>query len=476
MAATITAVRTADAGAPQVGVTLAGLSTVTATSVVVEQSWDAGATWNGVRGGVLSAVLGSAFVRDFVCPLNTPTIYRARWTGGPYFFMRLNACSNPSVASLTGWAAWSGVGGVATTTLATSGGFSGTNFMRIAWTTATTSPSGGPIVDQAGLSGSTSYTCSMWVRSSIDQYVTPQIQWYNGSTATGSIAGPTAFHLAAGVWTRVWQTATSAAGDNRAQFRVYAGGVNFPVGATLDADATLIEPVGVLGDYFDGDTASDGTTLYAWTGSAGVSTSIATANEIRSVPVTVDSAQAWIQDPLNPAAACPLYADMGAGHILLTLGSFATSTWAQHVDAAVPIGASLPVASISVRQRVAATPMVLMYDVAAEGGALRSLLLSSGQLVVRGLPVTGLLDPVAHVAVGDATEMRLSSGQVSQWTLTVRQTRPTTLRIVVPWWTYDQVKALIQSQLGATATFDQVKAAQPAGKTYTQWLADPGVV
>lgn len=282
MAATITAVRTTDPGAPQVGVTVAGLSTSTASTVVVDRSWDSGVTWYGVRGGTVAGVLGSVFVRDFACPLNVATLYRATITGG--------------------------------------------------------------------------------------------------------------------------------------------------------------------------------------------------SSEQVTATVTVTSSQAWIQDPLNPTTACPLYADMAAGHILLTLGSFATSTWAQHVDLATVIGASLPAASISVRQRVSAMPMVLMHDVAAEGGALRSLLLSSGQLVVRGLPVSGLLDPVAHVAVGDATEARFAAGQVSQWTLTARQTRPTTLRVVVPWWTYDQVKTLIQAQVSPTATYAQVVTAMPAGKTYTDWLADPGVL
>ncbi len=474
MAATITAVRTADAGAPQVGVTLAGLSTVTATSVVVEQSWDAGATWNGVRGGVLSAVLGSAFVRDFVCPLNISTIYRARWVSGPLFYSRLNRATNPSVeVDASGWSGWSGSGGTATFARA-AGGYRGGDGCAGSWTVAPTT--GGGVLYDTGttLAAGTQYTFSMYVWSSVAVAVAPQIQWYNGSTATTS-GGGSPVAVPGHAWTRVSMTATSGSADNHAQFRAYVSGSGLTVGAIFTGDALLIETGAVLGTYFDGDTASDGRYSYTWNGTAGSSTSNEYTNEVWSSPVTVDSAQAWIQDPLNPTAACPLYADMSSGHILLTLASFATSTWAQHVDAAVPIGASLPVASISVRQRVAATPMVLMYDVAAEGGALRSLLLSSGQLVVRGLPVTGLLDPVAHVAVGDATEMRLSSGQVSQWTLTVRQTRPTTLRIVVPWWTYDQVKALIQSQLGATATFDQVKAAQPAGKTYTQWLANPGV-
>ena len=40
----------------------------------------------------------------------------------------------------------------------------------------------------------------------------------------------------------------------------------------------------------------------------------------------------------------------------------------------------------------------------------------------------------------------------------------------------DQVLALVQGQLsGAGTTYAQVLAAQPVGKTYTQWTANPGV-
>ncbi|MDA8440494.1 MAG: hypothetical protein M0Z51_16770 [Propionibacterium sp.] len=282
MAATITAAQTADPGAPQVGVTVAGLSTTTASTVVVDRSWDGGVTWLGVRGGTVSGALGSTFVRDYVCPLNTATTYRATVTGG----------SSEQVTTI----------------------------------------------------------------------------------------------------------------------------------------------------------------------------------------VTVASSQAWIQDPLNPRSAVPLYGDLSSGHVLLTLGSLASATWAQHESLATVIGADLPVSSLSVRQKVAALPLVLTYEVAAQGGALRNMLMSAGQLVVRGLSIAELLDPVAHVSASSATEARLSVGQISQWTLTVRQVRPTTLRVVVPWWTYDQVKALIQTQVSSTATYAQVVTAMPAGKTYTDWVANPGVV
>jgi hypothetical protein len=77
--------------------------------------------------------------------------------------------------------------------------------------------------------------------------------------------------------------------------------------------------------------------------------------------------------------------------------------------------------------------------------------------------------------VGSANEVRYAAGTISEWLLSARQVQPVTMRIVVPWWTYDQVVALVVSQIGAGATYSQVLTAQPAGKTYTQWVANPGV-
>jgi len=278
----LTVAQTADAGAPQAGITIDGLSTSTACTVVVTVSWDGGVSWSPVRGGSLTGVLGSTFVRDYVTPL-VPATYRAVVTGGT----------------------------------------------TVTWTT--------------------------------------------------------------------------------------------------DSD--------------------------------------------------ISSATAWIQDPLAPRSAVALYADMSSGHVLLTLGSLAGGTWGQHVDLAAVIDTDMPAASISRRQKIAGLPLVLTYDIAAEGGHLHNMLMTSGQLVIRGLPVgaAGLLDPVAHVTAGDADEVRDPAGNLSEWTLTARQVAPVTMRIVFPWWTCDQVLALVVSQLGTGATCDDVLAAQPTGKTCTQWVANPGV-
>lgn len=287
----MTVAQTADAGAPQAGITISGLSVVTGCNIVVTVSWDGGLTWNAVRGGTLTGVLGSTFIRDYVTPLNVTATYQAVVTGG---------------------------------------------------TTAT-------------------------------------------------------------------YTATS----------------------------------------------------------------------------TIASAYAWLQDPLAPRSAVPLVMaqapDMSA--LLLIAPSFSTLPRKQAANYAMPIGARLPVASIGVRQAPAGVPLGIQADAARQGSlvtSLRTLFDTSGQVVIRGLDTHVGMDAVAHVTVGDVAESPTTSstmlGIFQAWQMNVTQVRPVSTRVVVPWWTYDQVLALVQGQLsGAATTYAQVLAAQPAGKTYTEWLANPGV-
>lgn len=278
---TLTVARTADAGAPQVGITIDGLSGATPCTVLVSVSWDGGATWQPVRGGSLSGVLSAVYIRDYVCPLNVPAVYRAVVTGG---------------------------------TAAT-------------WTTT----------------------------------------------------------------------------------------------------ITVASPVG------------------------------------------------WVQDPLVPRGAVSFAPARRDGSLVVMPGSFATITYDQPADIATPIGSSQPVASIAQRQAPSKVPLVLAGLVSAHAqqlAALRALCKSSGQLVVRGLPVGVPLDPVVHAR---ATVSESYGPRMTAITLTLDQVAPVSLRVQVPWWTYEQVAALVATQVGPTATYAQVAAAMPAGKTYLQWLAEPGV-
>lgn len=287
----LTVAQTADAGAPQAGITVDGLSVVTPCTVTVSVSSDGGTTWSDVRGGTMTGVLGSTFLRDYVVPLNVAATYRAVVTGG---------------------------------------------------TSAT--------------------------------------------------------------WT---------------------------------------------------------TTL------------------------TITSPYAWLQDPLAPKSAVQVATvdQSVSSALLLVAPSFSSLTRKQPSEVVSVLGGALPVAAVGVRQAPSGVPLSIQGLAATQGSllaSLRSLLASSGQIVIRGLPAYAGFDAVAHVVAGDVSDSPVVSGSMlgvfQTFTLSISQVRPVTTRVVVPWWTNDQVTALVQSQLsGGTTTYAQVLAAQPVGKTYTQWLANPGV-
>ena len=191
--------------------------------------------------------------------------------------------------------------------------------------------------------------------------------------------------------------------------------------------------------------------------------------------ITVPSASAWIQDPLAPRSAVPVTWRRTTEGIALLSASAASVTSRQAIDLAAVEGARYPVASIGVRQAASQVPLHLRA-LAAEQGALikslRSMLTEAGQLVIRGLPASIPVDPVAHVVMGDTEERPVIGGvegMLTDWHLTATQVRPTSMRIVVPWWTYAQVKALWTPR-----TYAQVKAARP-GATYLDWSRDPEV-
>ncbi|MFD6093971.1 hypothetical protein ACFWGN_17795 [Oerskovia sp. NPDC060338] len=190
--------------------------------------------------------------------------------------------------------------------------------------------------------------------------------------------------------------------------------------------------------------------------------------------VTVPSSWAWIQDPLNPRSAVRVSPTHGEDSIRLLSASASRLTRRQPVDLATPEGARLPVASIGRRQAPSQVPIVLQDLAAAQGALVRALdelFDSAGQVVIRGLPVEIPLDPVAHVAIPDLDESPVVGGVVGhrEWVLTVTQVRPTSMRIVIPWWTYDQVRALWSPR-----TYNAVKATRP-GDTYIDWSRDPEV-
>lgn len=286
MAATITAVQTADAGAPQAGITVSDLSEVTGSTVVVDVSWDGQVTWNAVRGGTVEGALGSTFIRDHVPALGRESVYRATITGG--------------------------------------------------------------------------------------------------------------------------------------------------------------------------------------------------SEEVVTTTVTVESATAWLQDPLDPRSAVPMATIRSGSSTIIIDGSLDDFSTPQAIDTVTPMFSDLPVASIGQALKPQNIPLELKVP-AAQGAlvnAMRALMKNAGQLVVRGLAEDLPIDAVAHVTAverRELTSVRGSQSGFNTWTMRLSQTAPKSVQIVIPWWTYDQVKALVQTEIGALASYTEVTAAMPEGKTYVEWQATPGV-
>jgi hypothetical protein len=188
--------------------------------------------------------------------------------------------------------------------------------------------------------------------------------------------------------------------------------------------------------------------------------------------ITVASLTAWVQDPLNPTAAVAVDCWGRGRGVSLLADSFEDLTRAQPVDAVTVQGARLPVASVGTRQAPSRVQVHLRANLATQdtlAASLRALLDNAGTLVLRGLPATIPLDPVAHVvaAVVESPVVGSLLGERDDWQLDVTQVVPTSMTVAVPWWTYAQVVTLWAGQ-----TYTDAKNARP-GTTYLDWARDP---
>lgn len=488
-----------DAGAPQVGVTVTGLGSGTST-VTVERSWDAGATWHGVRGAEQEQVVGgSAFFRDHVPPLNVATVYRVSgavmapdvaysWSGAANASasvakdpsggtLRTNYALNPRATSLTNWSHYFSVSNGMTRALVTGasdgpavGGVQIGSYIRH---TVAAAGSASGFVRALGADGvgpfptvGTYFPVRVFVRPSRTMGFAPRI-WRTVGGVEDSIYG-TNVSCPAGQWTELGEAVASVLTTNGSQVtKVHSGLVwnttAFTANDTIDVTCILLDAVvsattPAVPAYFDGDTPAVPATT--------------------QTTITIPSDTAWIQDPLDPRTAIPLVPRQHPGALSLLSVSAAEILRRQQISLTTPQGARLPVASVGTRQGPSGVAMTLRALAASQGvliKRLRTLFDQAGQVVIRGLPDHLGLDPVLHVVVPDLSERPVTGGQVglwNDWELTATQARPSSLRLLVPWWTYDQVKALWAAT--ASSTYGAVKAARP-GATYIDWLRDPTV-
>ena len=198
------------------------------------------------------------------------------------YVLRTNRATNPNVASTaTGYSAFAGTGGTASGARQNTAGWDGNlGFYRVTWTVATTAVGGGMVYLQSGgIVQLTEYTSSIYVKPSVTQVMRVSAVYRDAANVNiGTTTFGSNVTCPAGEWTRLSVTATSPAGAvDRVALTVTAttGSSNWAIGATLDADAVLIEISPTVGSYFDGSYTDSAGVLYAWTGAANSSNSTA---------------------------------------------------------------------------------------------------------------------------------------------------------------------------------------------------------
>lgn len=214
--------------------------------------------------------------------------------------VRSNLYANPSrEVNLTGVTLNIGVGGAATLTRPTDGGFEGDAYARATWTTANTGADGGTYDTIPALTSGRTYTFSGYYRATRVGIVDPSIviqrvrmivRFFNVSNA---VVGPDILMeatLRQSEWTRIDATATVPAGATYARMYVVStagtGFATWKAGDTLDSDAILVEQ-GPLLPYFSGASESTDVldpatnirvvTTFEWVGTPGASQSLARA-------------------------------------------------------------------------------------------------------------------------------------------------------------------------------------------------------
>jgi len=199
-----------------------------------------------------------------------------------------------------------------------------------------------------------------------------------------------------------------------------------------------------------------------------------TVNEITTTaePVTVPSDVAWVQDPLDPRGAVPVLCHRGEGGLTLLSPSLGEQSRRQVVDMVTVQDSVYPVAALGPRLAPADMRLHLRATASAQGelvNAMRALISSGTQIVLRGLPPVLGLDAVAHVTAPDVDVLPVVGGVVgalADWRLTVHQTRPMNMSISVPFWTYQQVREMWPT------SYADVRSARP-GESYIDWLRTP---
>lgn len=114
------------------------------------------------------------------------------------------------------------------------------------------------------------------------------------------------------------------------------------------------------------------------------------AVRVTSEAIRVEPDSAWLTDPLDPQSAVPVFGHKDRdGRPYLREGSFAELSYGSEVSLIEIMGGDAPMALSGRVQRARGVPLALTTRSAEQAARLRTLLLSTSQLLFRPIPAHG---------------------------------------------------------------------------------------
>ena len=184
----------------------------------------------------------------------------------------------------------------------------------------------------------------------------------------------------------------------------------------------------------------------------------------------VNAVSGCIQDPLVPSTAVPVHGDFGPnGKAYLRDTAMKQLEYAADISMLQVLGSPDPVALLGQRMAASGVDMSMSTRAAQHATNLRNLLQQAPLVLVRPLPAwSSGLPGLCYLASGKPTELPVDEawgGSLIRWQLVGDLVASPNMNVLVPLWTYGDVKAL-------WGTYQQAQTGL-AGKTYLDVLKSP---
>jgi len=192
--------------------------------------------------------------------------------------------------------------------------------------------------------------------------------------------------------------------------------------------------------------------------------------EVLTDTITIHSDTAWLQDPLNPVTAVPLDVTSDRGGVYLRSDAFSELARSLPGSIHYPMGSGLGASLGGQRRAPTGVPLTVVTNAAAQATRLRTLLQTSTTLMLRTTETIDQVEATTYWHVG-LSEQPITTfnpavrADITRWPLVGDQTRGPSVSVLVPRWTYGQVKELY-STYGQTID----------GRRYLDWVRDPAAL